>query len=233
MIAAAITVVLAGQFGGSVLDNALVDGDKVHMFLPSVLVSEGRHIYSAWSSDGAYLIVASQRISATPKEFQDAFMGKLPKPRKGLVEITMYNARTSVVKRLYSTEMPFGAVGHVLFFPGTDVAIANVHSMENSQTQILRLTAGTAKSELIERSEMLNYVGVDPSGKLMAITDRERSVRFISRDGKLYPRQEMPSPGAIGWTSDFLPILVTQASGVFEVDPNGGFRKTDRRPGAV
>lgn len=230
MISTILWLAMGVQASGNPMDSALIDGDKVHIFLPPILVSEGRHLWSTWSSDGMYLLVASENVDVAPKEYKEGWEGKKLAPRDADLEIHSYSMRSGTSKRLYQGKKPFGSRAHIVFFLGTDVAIVNLTISGGSQTEILRVTCGSSKVEIVDRTTNQTYISIDPSGQLIGVTDRQTWLRFIGKDGKVYPKQQLPAEGAVVWDSNKDPLLVTLQGGIYAVNPNGGFASTDRRP---
>ena len=233
MISTIALLAIGLQASADPMDSALIDGDKVHIFLPAILVSEGRHLSSSWSSDGMYLLVASERVVVAPKEYKEGWEGKKLAPREVDLELHSYSTRTGTAKRLYHTRKPFGSRAHTVFFPSTDIAIVNLSVSDGAQTEIVRVTCGSSKAEVIDKPTTLTYISIDPGGRLVGVTDRQTWVTFVGRDGKLYPKQQLPTEGAVAWDSNNAPLLVTLQGVSYAINPSGGFEPTDRRPARV
>lgn len=225
MIAAAITVVLAGQFGGSAWDNALVDGDKVHFFLPPVVVSEGAVQGSAWSEDGRYLLTITESAAVSPQDVRKYYDGgKLASPTS-TVKLDVFNSATGISKTLWRAENKVAVTGEIHYFEGSDVALAQVRFQDESL--LLRITCGTSRVETIEsiagQPTQLLSILPDPKGRYVSSqTFDPPTVRFIGQQGRVLPRVPLETPNYGMWTRHGAYVIERSAGSYFVIDPLGG-----------
>ena len=212
------------------MDSALIDGDKVHIFLPQVLVSEGRLLASGWSSDGMYLLVLSEKIDIAPKEYKEGWEGKKLTPRDVDVEVHVFSMRSGTSKRLYHRKRPFGSEGFIRFLEGSDTAVVSIGDARGTGSEILRVVSGTSKVEIIEKASDFIDVGFGPKNDLVSLHVRGGWVRFIGTDGKLYTKQPTPQGAIVVWSTQSEPLLIIGDGGVFAINPSGGFEPTNGRP---
>lgn len=190
MIAVLIASFLFGMQGTVTRTNdGLVDGDRVHMFLPPVFVSDGIVLWSAWSDDGRYLLVATEDYGFTPSDFASAYEGNGFPQGERKAAIHSYDSRTGKVSRLWSGTNVSKA--ELAFFAGTDIAVAHVTlSGTEVQVNVLRLTPAYSRIELIETTTGNDtHLIPDPEGKFVISTVAPTSgkpieYRFLTPSGQ-------------------------------------------------
>src|SRR5687768_7402308 len=132
------------QIGGSVADNALIDGERVHLFLPPVLVCEGRLLTAQWADDGQYLVVVSEHLTITPSDYREYFeTGKTAKA-KTEIKVGAFSVRTGKAKELWSMESYPRSRAGIVYFRNSDIAIIYV-TLPDSKSTVLRVTASTSQ----------------------------------------------------------------------------------------
>ena len=184
------------QVAGSVSDNALLDGDKAYLFLPPVPVAAGRWVCSAWSDDGQYLVVVSERSIVPPNAYRDYFeTGKQSTPQTAF-NVSSFSIRTGRARELWTGHTRPRSQGRCIFFRGSDVAIVTLTAPDLTTT-VLRLTASTSKAEVVEtlvgRPSVTAY-----KDKLAAVSiDEPPSVRFVPPSGNVFRRQPLSMAGGI------------------------------------
>jgi prepilin-type processing-associated H-X9-DG protein len=239
MITAIGLVTLAfGQFGSSISESALVDGDKVHILLPPVLVAEGRWLHSSWSDDGRSLLVVTERIQVSPDDYKDWIERRERAQAKTEVSVSVANMRTGKAKTLWTgASVPSGGA-YIAWFRNADVALVQIESGGGAAT-ILRVTAGTSKVELIETLPRKAYLTADPTGKYVAVTPvvespEEASVRFVGGAGAVLKRQPLSFLSTISFTKSGVAVMSVRSPGRYRtVTPGGGEQWVDGKPDFV
>ena len=235
MIAGIATVLAAVALQGSAMDTALIDGDRAHVFLPRVLVSEGEAVSASWSDDGQYLIVVSVDVAAPPSFYKASIEGG-PKqaPPAASITIHSYSVRTGVSKKLWSEKGAYGTRASSEFFAGSDIAVVQVNGP--AETRVYRVIAGTSKVEFIETlSWPSSLLLADPAGKYMAVVQGpaglSMSVRFLTPIGNLPVRQQIPKNSSLRWGVGSVPFLIHGAERqITIVNPAGGLQNAGQAP---
>src|SRR5688500_130926 len=155
------------QVNLSVADSALIDGEKVHLFLPPVLVCEGRWLSSQWSDDGQYLIVVSEHSTIAPGDYREYFESGKTTNSKTDVKVAAFSMRTGRARELWSVESRPLSRADCVFFRNSDVAIVSV-TQPDSKSYIVRVTASTSKAEIVETLASAPHVTVY-ANKLAAV----------------------------------------------------------------
>ncbi|MDQ2986397.1 MAG: hypothetical protein M3R13_06710 [Armatimonadota bacterium] len=216
---------------GSPMDNALVDGDIVHLFLPPVIVAKGACRAAVWSDDGQYLLVVSEHLTIPPKLYQSAYEGKaIGKPPSMDVSINMYSVRTGEAKEIWSGSGVVSTRAQAAFFAKSDVAIVEISGRDSAQaTQVFRVSAGSSKVELVETLPDSGGLSSDPGGKFVAVI-HGLSVRFITPTGPVFKRQPLPGVWGFRWGAGSVPFMLDTNREVVVITPGGDFRKVSTAP---
>ena len=230
-----ITALLAAtsflQVGGSVSDNALLDGEKAYMFLQPVPVAEGRWVCSQWSDDGQYLIVVSEQSTIPPTAYREYF--ETGKQTTTLTEfkVSTFSIRTGRARELWSGTTRPRSAGSCSFFRGSDVAIVALTGPD-SATTVLRVTPSTSKVEVVETLTGEPEITIHKN-KLAAVSvNQPPSVRFVPPSGNVYRRQPLSKPGGIAFRTDGVAVLsrATASGKHLTVLPGGGEEWVDGLP---
>jgi hypothetical protein len=194
------------QVGGSVSDNALLDGDKAYLFLPPVPVAVGRWVCSAWSDDGQYLIVVSEQSIVPPNAYRDFFETGKQSVLQTAFNVSSFSIRTGRARELWSGPTRPRSQGRCIFFRGSDVAIVTLTAPDLTTT-VLRLTPSTSKAEVVETVAGRPSLTVHKD-KLAAVSiDEPPSVRFVPPSGNVFRRQPLSMAGGISFREDGVAVL--------------------------